>query len=218
MTTKTYNFDKKTTQGRYEVRIDTAAAYGYFEHETLGDESGGGLWFEIIEGPRLSLTDYDGVAVLPLAVCHALRGQGVRVDPEFWPDGVVPPLPGAPAYIKHFGRLFKVVATFPELDYEHANAYMVSHPGACLLLVADGVAYLADQADKGAPMGRKLCCICGAFAGQWAQHWNRDQGWGTCRPCVDEQIKKAGPAEVADLYGIEGLNYAPAGQVEEFAA
>lgn len=212
--TNTYTFDKAHTQGRYEVRIDTSAYYGYFEHDELGDELGGGLWFSYFDNGRLSLTDYDGVAVLPLSVCHALRALGCHVHPEFWPDGVVPPLPGAPAYIKHFSRLFKVVATFPELDYEHANAYMVSHPGACLLLVADGVAYLADKADKGQPMGRKLCCICGAFAGKWAQHWNRDTGFGTCRPCVDEQIKKAGPAEVADLYGIEGLNYAPANDKE----
>lgn len=214
--TTTYTFDKAHTQGHYEVRIDTAAAYGYFEHDELGDESGGGLWFTRLGDGCLSLTEYDGVAVLPEAVCHALRAQGVRVDLEFWPDDVVPPLPGAPAYVKHFNRIFKVLATFPALDNDHANAYMVSHPGASMLLVADGVAYLADKDDKGKPMGRKLCCICGAFAGKWAQHWNRDTGFGTCRPCVDRELSRVGAPEVAELYGKEGLNYAAAGH-EGFA-
>jgi hypothetical protein len=61
------------------------------------------------------------------------------------------------------------------------------------------------------------CCVCGNGAGRWQQHWNRDAGYGICRSCVEWVAKPRGehqpgytPAEIADLYGIEGVNYAPA--------
>ena len=73
-----YNFTLKTQVGKYEVQIDPVAMYGYFEHEELGDQAGGGLWFENKE-----LMDYDGMATLPLAVIEAIRQLGFTVSEEF---------------------------------------------------------------------------------------------------------------------------------------
>lgn len=54
------------------------------------------------------------------------------------------------------------------------------------------------------------CCVCGDYAGRWHQHWNRDTGYGICRKCVDWLIKRGESAdEILDLYGREGINYAP---------
>ena len=83
-----YNFDIKLHEGNFDIQIDTAACYGYFEHDELGDECGGGLWFEIHSAPDLVgrvlyLIDYDGVAVLPGSVSKALRDNGFIVGKEF---------------------------------------------------------------------------------------------------------------------------------------
>lgn len=76
------NFTQRITKGKYEVQVSPVAMYGYFEHETLGDESGGGLWFETQDG-KSALIDYDGVHELPKAVAEALRELGYIVDAEF---------------------------------------------------------------------------------------------------------------------------------------
>ncbi len=83
-----YNFDTKLNKGKYEVQIDTAANYGYFEHEEYGDERGGGLWFDThpTSTPQkkvLNLIDYDGMSYLPKHVIEALREAGHNVDEEF---------------------------------------------------------------------------------------------------------------------------------------
>lgn len=70
-----YNFDQNLDTEKFEVRIDTVAGRGYFEHNELGDECGGGLWFTDKE-----LTDYDGVSVLPGEVEDALRNAGYTVE------------------------------------------------------------------------------------------------------------------------------------------
>ena len=60
------------------------------------------------------------------------------------------------------------------------------------------------------------CCVCGDDAGQFEQHWNCDTGYGICRKCVD-WVRSRGEtdAEILDLYGVEGANYAaPAEQAE----
>ena len=53
------------------------------------------------------------------------------------------------------------------------------------------------------------CCVCGDDAGRFEQHWNRDTGYGICRRCVD-WVRSRGEtdAEILDLYGVEGVNYA----------
>lgn len=54
-----------------------------------------------------------------------------------------------PDYVAHYGRLYRVLARFPEADQAGANAYMVAHPGAALLLIEHGQAILAHCEDKG---------------------------------------------------------------------
>lgn len=84
-----YNFDKKFQAGKYTVEVDTAAMYGYFEHDELGEDSSGGLWFVRFEvmsksesglETKLRLTDYDGVFQLPKRVIEGLRENGFVVD------------------------------------------------------------------------------------------------------------------------------------------
>lgn len=67
-----YTFDKVSKVGKWEVLIDSAAQYGYFEHDIYGE--GGGLWFEHNE-----LQDYDGVYSLPAKVIEAIRAAGFIV-------------------------------------------------------------------------------------------------------------------------------------------
>jgi hypothetical protein len=85
-----YEFNKTGETANYEIKIDTAAYYGYFEHKTLGDERSGGLWFlpsitstEGDMGDVIGLTDYDGVSELPKQVIAWLREQGIFVDEDF---------------------------------------------------------------------------------------------------------------------------------------
>ena len=68
----------RTHKGKFEVVINPAENFGYFEHEDYGDEWGGGLWFE-----GKSLTDYDGVYELPAEVVTGIRELGYVVAPEF---------------------------------------------------------------------------------------------------------------------------------------
>lgn len=70
-----YNFTINIDTPNFEIRIDTEAQYGYFEHNELGDECGGGLWFD----DRL-LLDYDGVYELPQEVQDALINASFIVD------------------------------------------------------------------------------------------------------------------------------------------
>lgn len=85
MSDNSYNFDKTTTVGKYEVKIDSQAQYGYFEHETLGEDRGGSLWFSNDE-----LVDYDGPCVsgLPKDVVTAIESLGFKVDSDFHADKV----------------------------------------------------------------------------------------------------------------------------------
>lgn len=78
-----YDFTLHINTEHFEIGIDQDAVYGYFEHNTLGDECGGGLWFERQEDGLWELTDYDGVAVLPKEVIQALRENRIVVDPLF---------------------------------------------------------------------------------------------------------------------------------------
>lgn len=61
----------------YEVKISPKTNYGYFEHLELGDESGGGLWFD----RGMFLIDYDGVYELPSEVKDSLIKFGY-IDPK----------------------------------------------------------------------------------------------------------------------------------------
>jgi hypothetical protein len=63
-----YNFNLKMGTQNFTVEVDTKAKYGCFEHDTLGDNCGGGLWFD----KDLMLEDYDGVFELPSEVKNIL--------------------------------------------------------------------------------------------------------------------------------------------------
>ena len=66
-----YNFNQNISTPLYTIEIDTKEGYGYFEHNKLGDEKAGGLWFD-----GLRLSDYDGVFSLPQQVHTALVNAG----------------------------------------------------------------------------------------------------------------------------------------------
>jgi len=70
-----YNFNKNISTPLYTIEIDTDAQYGYFEHNELGDEKAGGLWFD-----GLRLSDYDGVWDLPKQVYAALVNAGYNLE------------------------------------------------------------------------------------------------------------------------------------------
>ena len=58
---------------------------------------------------------------------------------------------------------------------------------------------------------RLRCCCCDERAGTWAQHWNRDTGYGICPSCVTRQRKRGtDDAEILRLYGVAGVNYGAA--------
>lgn len=78
-----YNFDKKLDDGTYTIEVDTAAKYGHFEHNRLGEDRAGGLWFAANEKGELELADYDGVSELPAKVFHGLCAMGFTVDVIF---------------------------------------------------------------------------------------------------------------------------------------
>ena len=54
----TYDFDKMTRIGDFEVHLATKDLYGCFEDVVDGGE--GGLWFELSDSGQLVLIDYDG--------------------------------------------------------------------------------------------------------------------------------------------------------------
>lgn len=51
------------------------------------------------------------------------------------------------------------------------------------------------------------CCVCGGDAGRWAQHWNRDAGYGICSACVAQEAVNETPERLQSLYGLAGVNY-----------
>lgn len=55
------------------------------------------------------------------------------------------------------------------------------------------------------------CSRCTGEAGTWAQHRNRDSGYGICMDCV-AWLRNRGVSEeqIRDDYGVEGVNYGPA--------
>lgn len=77
-----YNFTVKLQTPVYEIKIDPQAKYGYFEHDELGEDSAGGLWFEDAEMGQLRLADYDGVFQLPREVVAGLRHGGFCVPED----------------------------------------------------------------------------------------------------------------------------------------
>ncbi len=73
-----YYFNQKINTKHFEIGIDLRSRYGYFEHIHLGDECGGGLWFD----DEMFLVDYDGVFSLPEEVYDALSEHHYLIDSE----------------------------------------------------------------------------------------------------------------------------------------
>ncbi len=71
-----HDFTIKLGGQNYEIQISPSTNYGWFEHKELGDESGGGLWFD----RGMFLIDYDGVYELPSEVKNSLIKFGY-IDP-----------------------------------------------------------------------------------------------------------------------------------------
>lgn len=77
-----HNFNKKITEGSWEVAVDEEAKYGYYEHQLSG--SGGGLWFGKQEDTgELELVDFDGLGVLPANVKRGLILMDINVGEDF---------------------------------------------------------------------------------------------------------------------------------------
>jgi len=56
--------------------------------------------------------------------------------------------------------------------------------------------------------GYKTCCCCGGSAGNYEQHYNRDDGYGICASCIAWlRNKGTSEEEILNLYGVEGINY-----------
>lgn len=77
------NYDKKIETKEFDVEISTSEQYGYFEHNELGDEYAGGLWFEDNE-----LVDFDGCGVLPIEVADAIIELGFKVNKDDFCGGI----------------------------------------------------------------------------------------------------------------------------------
>lgn len=64
------------------------------------------------------------------------------------------------------------------------------------------------------------CNCCGEYAGRFPQWWNRDTGYGICRPCVLKWYRGRGTpeAEITESMGHEGIHWANAEQWAEIEA
>jgi hypothetical protein len=78
-----YNFNQDLSTDKWDIKIDTAERYGYFERHS--DGAGGGLWFVASEDKPgvVELRDFDGIYELPRSVIAALRGAGYYLDDTF---------------------------------------------------------------------------------------------------------------------------------------
>jgi hypothetical protein len=71
-----YSFDMDLSVDGWDIKIDPAADYGYFEWvggDNTDPSCTGGLWFDRNEQGLLRLLDYDGVMELPRPVVAALK-------------------------------------------------------------------------------------------------------------------------------------------------
>lgn len=75
-----------------------------------------------------------------------------------------------------------------------------------------------ETASRG-PARYKQCACCAGNAGRWAQHYNRDTGYGVCTPCYDLMLSGTWGRDLqrmslrerldylANLYGRPGVNH-----------
>lgn len=75
---------------------------------------------------------------------------------------------------------------------------------------------MSDGSDPRLIVRYLTCCVCGEEAGRFKQHYNRDDGFGICRRCVIWlRGRGISEAEMLELYGVEGVNYAGPSQAEQ---
>ncbi len=65
----------KHSTKEFHIWLTVDGYRGYFEHDLLGEDHGGGLWFE-----NKSLTDYDGVYDLPKEIVDFLIEKGYNCE------------------------------------------------------------------------------------------------------------------------------------------
>lgn len=68
---------------QFEVQVFSDDTRGYFEHNEVGDDCAGELWFERNAEGKMEITDYDGVVCLPKEVIETLRKAGFVIGEEF---------------------------------------------------------------------------------------------------------------------------------------
>lgn len=77
-----HDFLIKLPTKNYDVNISPSTNYGYFEHNTQGDDYGGGLWFSLVDN-KMELADFDGMSLLPKEIVTRLREAGYVLDETF---------------------------------------------------------------------------------------------------------------------------------------
>lgn len=79
-----YDFTTDISTKNFELKFDLDSEYGYFEHNKLGDECGGGIWLDTYMNAAHQkvyiVSDYDGVFMLPTEVKDALLNFGMLLD------------------------------------------------------------------------------------------------------------------------------------------
>lgn len=51
------------------------------------------------------------------------------------------------------------------------------------------------------------CACCGDSAPAREQWWNRDEGYGVCKRCFEEEVKKQGEEWAIQTYGRPGVHH-----------
>lgn len=79
-----HNYNLTGDTAFFDVKIDTEALYGYFEHRIIGEEFSGFLYFDkimpVTAAKRgLELTSFEGVSEMPDQVLSWLREEGVLI-------------------------------------------------------------------------------------------------------------------------------------------
>lgn len=82
MNNEMHSFTVKASTKNFTIALSPDTLYGYFEHNRLGDEYGGGLWFEKVP-TGLKLADFDGTSHLPREIAERLSADGVVITNEF---------------------------------------------------------------------------------------------------------------------------------------
>ena len=73
--TKNFTVTLWSSNDDFNISVNPTKDRGSFEHNRLGEDCGGGLWFR-----DNKLIDYDGVYYLPKEVVTILKEQGINTE------------------------------------------------------------------------------------------------------------------------------------------